>query len=274
MRARRWYKSSAVGSPARTSALPARAPDSPGSAAGFGASSPASSARSGRRSSSSRTSRPSEGGGSIASWKILPAAGSMRNGAVFARTRSAPRTGENGSSFWPTPAATPYGSSQNGSNSDRPSAGTPSLENMARASAWPTPRARDWRGAGKDCLDTAATMWQTPRASDGEKGSPNQALKGKPSLTAQATRSLWPTPTAGDAKSSGARNLTGSKAHPGVSLTDAVLTGTSTVSRRDPGASPSGMVLNPRFVEALMGFKDGWTDSAVWEMPLFRRLQR
>jgi hypothetical protein len=34
---------------------------------------------------------------------------------------------------------------------------------------------------------------------------------------------LWPTATAGDAKASGSRNLEGSKAHAGVSLTDAIL---------------------------------------------------
>jgi hypothetical protein len=44
----------------------------------------------------------------------------------------------------------------------------------------------------------------------------------------------WPTATAGDAKSSGSRNLEGSKAHPGVSLTDMVTTGGSTEPRRWP----------------------------------------
>src|SRR5262245_39310177 len=50
---------------------------------------------------------------------------------------------------------------------------------------------------------------------------------------------LLPTPTAMDANSSGSRNLPGSKAHPGVSLTDAVRTGDSTTSRRTAGASTS-----------------------------------
>jgi hypothetical protein len=46
----------------------------------------------------------------------------------------------------------------------------------------------------------------------------------------------WPTPTAQDADSSGSRNLPGSKAHPGVSLTDAVVHGGSTVPRRGPNS--------------------------------------
>jgi hypothetical protein len=54
-----------------------------------------------------------------------------------------------GRETWPTPSATPYGSSQNwingkGGEFERPSAGTPSLERMARG--WPTPQARDEKG--------------------------------------------------------------------------------------------------------------------------------
>ena len=51
----------------------------------------------------------------------------------------------------------------------------------------------------------------------------------------------WPTPTAGDAKASGSRNLEGSKAHAGVSLTDAVLHGGSTTPRQASlWATPTG----------------------------------
>jgi hypothetical protein len=42
-----------------------------------------------------------------------------------------------------------------------------------------------------------------------------------------ATQSMIPTPTVGDARSSGSRNTASSKAHPGISLTDWV--------RRDGG---------------------------------------
>lgn len=47
----------------------------------------------------------------------------------------------------------------------------------------------------------------------------------------QMTWAPWPTPTEGDAKSSGSRNLEGSKAHPGISLTDAAMFGNSTTPR-------------------------------------------
>lgn len=43
----------------------------------------------------------------------------------------------------------------------------------------------------------------------------------------------WPTPTEGDASASGSRNLPGSKAHAGVSLTDAVTVGNSSTPRME-----------------------------------------
>jgi len=55
---------------------------------------------------------------------------------------------------------------------------------------------------------------------------------GTPGLDTMARRGLIPTPTAGDAKSSGSRNLEGSKAHAGVSLTDYVRFGNSNTPRR------------------------------------------
>ncbi len=62
----------------------------------------------------------------------------------------------------------------------------------------------------------------------------------------------WPTATAGDAKSAGSRNLPGSNAHPGTSLTDAVV-------RAPLKMQSSSGKLNPRWVETLMGLPVGWT---------------
>lgn len=97
-----------------------------------------------------------------------------------------------------------------------------------------------------------------------------------------------PTAIAGDAKSSGSRNLEGSKAHAGVSLTDYVKAGNSTTPRvprvltptanEDAAGRPgsnmqkmlgnsefvrgdlTGGTLNPTWVEWLMGWPIGWTD--------------
>lgn len=67
--------------------------------------------------------------------------------------------------------------------------------------------------------------------------------------TPTATKGLWPTPTVGDSKSSGNRNLEGSKAHAGTSLTDAVSGGQGIARGK----------LNPSWVEWLMGWPVGWT---------------
>jgi hypothetical protein len=75
-------------------------------------------------------------------------------------------------------------------------------------------------------------LWPTPKASP---SGPDYAREGRPRSggddLATAVARLVPTPTAGDAKSSGSRNLKGSKAHKGVSLTDYVTSGDSTTPR-------------------------------------------
>ena len=102
-----------------------------------------------------------------------------------------------------------------------------------------------------------------PRASDSERGGRGELLHmAKGAETPRG--SLWPTPTAGDAKSSGSRNLPGSKAHAGMSLTDAVQTGNCTTPRTRGAA---GGQLNPTWVEWLMWFPLGWTDLEPSETP-------
>lgn len=101
-----------------------------------------------------------------------------------------------------------------------------------------------------------------------------------------SSRGAWPTATCGDAIGSGSHNTATSKAHPGISLTDAVL-GDGGKGRwptpcasdnRDRGTAESPAIarrravgkqvmlsmampgrLNPNWVEALMGFPPGWT---------------
>jgi hypothetical protein len=127
---------------------------------------------------------------------------------------------------------------------------------------------------------TALEDWPTPSATrygssqngiNGKGGEFERPSAGTPSLDTIAAK-LWPTPTVGDSKAAGSRNAENDKAHLGVSLTDMVRTGDSRGRRARPtlraGASTSSTgpvprllsyVLNPYFVEALMGWPQGWT---------------
>lgn len=113
---------------------------------------------------------------------------------------------------------------------------------------WPTPISRDWKGRP-------------------------QRPEEKSSLPVAA--SMWATPTAGDSKASGSRNAPGSAAHKGTSLTDMIRTGDSH-GRRDPETGKDGRsgsvpaVLNPRFVETLMGLPVGWSDCTPLETGSFQ----
>lgn len=80
-----------------------------------------------------------------------------------------------------------------------------------------------------------------------------------------ARKDLWPTPVVTDAKSSGRANVTTGVMHPGTSLTDAVRA--SSAPEPSPGGAPgaklkSGLVLNPDWVELLMGLPGDWTSGS------------
>jgi hypothetical protein len=136
---------------------------------------------------------------------------------------------------------------------------------------WPTPTAQDAKNnAGpsqwdrnSDPLNVAVQRWPTPTARLGDPRGPqgkrflNPARSNDLDDAVDAVeKGMWPTPTTSDASGGGNRNSAGSKAHAGVSLTDACLTGDSST----PRSVVSGQ-LNPVWVEWLMGFPTGWTVS-------------
>lgn len=95
----------------------------------------------------------------------------------------------------------------------------------------------------------AEAFFPTPRASDGDKGGPNQKIGGKPALASIAA--MFPTPTAQDAKNS-----------------------TLPPSQRERDSLPGHLIrdgvsgqLNPEWVEWLMGFPAGWTELKDSETP-------
>lgn len=172
-----------------------------------------------------------------------------------------------------------------------------------QAKAWPTPTVNmitgpgtEGRQGGANLQTAVAAIWSTPRASDGEKGGPNQSFGAGgvplPSMAAQ-----WPTPTARDHRSIHASDATMAKNARPLSETvsrfspqdlpmDAGLSylGSSQDSRRrflaflmsSPACSALPKTLNPNFVEWLMGWPIGWTASAqpVTEFALWLRRMR
>jgi hypothetical protein len=197
--------------------------------------------------------------------KDWPRAGFMLSGLVIPHPRSVRPTVETAGSAWPTPDA---GVSTRSNQSDSDGAAVrPNLALIAKM--WPTATVADSQGhqysrdrgdadSPRITLAGYGSMWMTPTVRDYEDGAcadqenvPTNGLLGR-----QAVRT-WPTITASDAtKMSGE----GTSRQGGPSLTTAGL--------RGPTGSPSGMVLNPLFVEALMGLPAGWTDCGCWETAL------
>ncbi len=75
---------------------------------------------------------------------------------------------------------------------------------------------RHGRGVA-DTLTAVTRQWPTPMAGTPAQNGNSQAGN---SDFSRGVMDLWPTATAGDAESSGSRNLPGSEANPGTSLTD------------------------------------------------------
>lgn len=215
--------SSAVVSPARTSAPPALAQDSPAPDPGCGSKCSESCEKCGPVGFLLRTFLRCEVEAltscSVA-WKraATPAGRSWWVLTTRAQPIAANASGSSGSD-WPTPTATPYGTSNNGCPGDGreefATKGKPSLETMA-AMVWPTPTARLGDtdtgrtmpsastaqariDQGKRNLDDAVAInWPTPLAAD-HRGSAGVGKKELPNAVKQ-----WPTPRAEDCEQTGA----------------------------------------------------------------------
>jgi len=281
-----------AGFPVRTSPLPEKAPESPERDRGCGRSSRELSVRYDRDTSSWKTVRSCLRPESVGpysskwwllslgefgcaksllcdhsqtlfeSWETLPKWGSMRDGVLSEHTTPVLRTNATESGLWPTPTT-----QDNIQLKGKDKRGT-TLGGAARF--WPTPKAS---AAGPDfakldrsstgiSLQTAAAMWPTPCATDHKGAGKNGQLHDRLDYAAErgATKSkTYPTPkTNGFCGGSGAA----AKIRQNADL--------STEEKRSMLAGNGGQ-LNPDWVEWLMGWPLGWTDSKPLATAKFRQ---
>jgi hypothetical protein len=157
---------------------------------------------------------------STSSSLTLPRWGSMRNGVLWERTMPELPTSASGSSSWPTPT------------------GGDAVQSANETSSCAT----EGHHSGTTLTDVMR-KWPTPRADPAHKGG---------NLTLPGATQKWATPTTRDWKD-------------GADLSDAVptnaLLGRQVLRTQWDGTATSkiGRVLNPLFVEALMGWPIGWS---------------
>jgi hypothetical protein len=170
--------------------------------------------------------------GLIPSSPIWPKAGGLRNGAVFRRPATEPRTAGSGSSSWRT-----VNTRDHHPPGPRPDPRCGQAAQVYQAQNWPTPTGheagtlnRSGAGGPPQNLAVTARHWPTPRVMPGT----HSKVNGKRYETSleYVSRASLPDPPTGP---------------PG-----------SASSPPDP-TSPPPCRLNPAFVEWLMGFSEGWT---------------
>lgn len=158
-------------------------------------------------------------------------AGMTRGGIAYRRPESEPPIGVTGSGFWPTPNV------PNGGRSPKGGIGPTGIMPDGKK-----------RQVG---LESAIKLWPTPRAADGSHGgrvTPRKSKEGGNPIEAVAARS-WPTPSARDWR-------TGKNE--------------SCWENSRPLSEVVGGLLNPRWVEWLMGMPIGWTSFEPLETARFQ----
>jgi len=194
-----------------------------------------------------------------------PNSGSMRNGECWERPTLELLTSESGSGFLPTPVAIDTGSRFNQSASEG-AAIRPTLGAMARFDLWTTPTAtlgskggritpRKGREGGTLIEAVSQRTWPTPTV----KGNYNRKGLSSKSGDGLATAVLkWPTP----------------RDYRGVHRSETSQRRRQESSRGIPLNEEVGGLLNPEWVEWLMGWPIGWTALQPLAMDKFREWQQ
>jgi len=233
--------SSPAGSPARISPSPGKARVfGLARALVFGSSSPVLLASYDRASCSWKTSQLSLPGMEQSSLDRLPSWGMTRSGGLYERPTPARLISGSGGSAWPSPKS--RNAQPSGLEADKrrwEMYSTIDLNNAVLL--WPTPAARDWK-SGKASEDTLAKNsrplnevvenWPTPQAQDGGRGFDYNTAR---------------------RKAAGLDRTSGGKIGDSLKHEPALLP--------DIEANGGTGQLNPDWVETLMGYPPGWTDS-------------
>jgi hypothetical protein len=198
---------------------------------------------------------------------------------------------ELGRTVWPPPRTITGGgeSAERKRELGRDQSGGGDLQSAV--TAWPTPAARDYRSPnsqdsqdrrnegsarGQQLPNFVAHLWSTPRASDAEKGGPNQSF-GAGGTPLPAQTSHWPTPIANDSEKRG--NVKVGAGLAGASIAQPSFPPapeTSTPGAPSSPPDPTSLRLSPSFVEWMMGWPPEWTAFGCSEMELYlyKRLMR
>ena len=226
----------------------------------------------------------------------------MRSGLCSARPTSVRLIGESESFSWPTPSAWD-GDPRRGlpaTSADQTmmhkvargsitASGLPSDDLKLAVSMWGTPRASDGDkggpnmsfGAGGQPLPSQAAQWPTPSATSygtNQGGAAGRSGKVRPSLETMVRESMmWPTPTTRDWKDGACAdaNVPTNGLLGRAAVRGPLALKTSTAGETTSSSTPTARrQLNPRFVEALMGWPKNWStpyDSAAIRTSSYER---
>jgi hypothetical protein len=196
--------------------------------------------------------------------KTWPPAGVMVSGTAYRRPSSVPPIYVTESGLWPTPETglSPNGHGRRGGKPGNGHQSGASLEAMARM--WPTPNASDgWLSEMAETISPEARERQLRR---GQENGSRRARSG--SLAKDVQR--WPTPMARDHRTGQPGRVGDPTRHGGWNLNDWAArwpTPVASDAGTDRGSSAGwglrdavGGLLNPAWVEWLMGYPEGWTD--------------
>ncbi len=132
-------------------------------------------------------------------------------------------------------------------------------------------------GNAENAMELAS--WNTPRATDGSKGGPNQSGG---ALPADAVLASWATPTARDSKGANRRGFKDrSDSRKGEQLANQVvhegpLTASGPMPNGSPAATEKPGQLNPALSRWLMALPEAWDEAAIhaWRLMPTRREKR